>query len=377
MKLVKAVLEFLFGTSTAAPTTPAVKTEEDVETQRNRLYSNLENGYRTNWDGFFSAIQYLIDAAETMEHIKKVLEYAGIGAWYTDRLDLEQLWKKWIEKATLAEEMEQMWAYREWLTHPQKNALIRRWYALATTFDQIANIPERNGDNVLNGLIKAKKVKLIEKALQSATTCSELISICTRAGDDFKPTTLSTYSGWDKDELLTIAEISHLYSQTASDIPLSAEAVEKWTKVSMRDMDNAKTGDVSDVLRNCHSSARRALTEKWDLMSAKEVASATTESEIVQALERARPESSARIAACEKLDAIRMVLVEEASTKEELWKLLELQTLSTDFPSVRLTVEKYVDLAETEQEMRKVWHWTENLPSTQQLLLHKLSALIK
>ena len=392
MKLIETVRRLLFGTSTTNPNpAPAVQAEvvtsmseaEVVETKRQRLYvilkekRHLNGNYMADWKRFWHAIQYLIDVAETMEHLKKVVRHIDFAS-YSHHIDLEQLWKKWIEKATLAEEMEQMWEYRKWIGHGQESVVIRKWYAFATTFDQIVNIPCVREDEVLNCLIQAKKDKLAKEALEAAASCTELIKVWWQIEHNLRPTTLISHPSWDKDEDLDLRTIKEVITDVGSDTPLKKEADEKWLKVSLRKIGAAKlASEMRGLTSWIHPSAKASHTERWDLLSAAEVANATKAEDIHDAMNAARTGSAAQTFAVNKLETLNMEQVKNASTLEEFWQCLSKGGVLDGSPSSKLAIEKYIVLAHTEDQLRQVWSFTEELPEVRSLLVQKLSTFIK
>lgn len=372
-KIVKMILNRIFGKSQTelAPTpTPEVK----VEAECKRICRILDE---TVWPGRGPRIPYvvyLIEIAETMEYLRKALKYAQY-VGYIGEEKWEQLWSKWIEKATGTWDLYHLYQCGR---RGKEETIIRKWYSISTTYKDIRLIPCTE-DKILNALIHTKKVQLAHRDCETALTCTKLLDVWLEIDDGFRPVSLSGYGGWNNDEGLTLEHLlSCNFGKCRLDIPIKKEVYEKWLKLSLREIEVCQsTVEMAVLEAHVHPDAKQTLIEKWDSLSIDEVANAVEEQIIAEAQQRSRTGSIASQTALSRLEAINVERVRKASTLDELWSVICKHSVPDDYPSIKLAIEEYAGLATTEKEIRNIWSWAEKMPEVRSLLTEKLGRLIK
>jgi hypothetical protein len=326
-------------------------------------------------------INTLISWAENLWHLRVAVKsgHPASGYHISGKVNYRQLWGKWLKFATNISELQEMKEYWKWLDADEKTSLVRKWYALATTLDEMLGIPRLGRDKILQELVTTKRRELFLLALQNASTCNEITSICLKVDSEDEPSgSLTQFDAWQKDEDADLPQLMMLCDKY--DTSFKTDASDKWHIVSKRKIAAAQS--LAELRLTPTSEIHERLTaeyiERWDALAMAEVTVTSTVEDLERLRSECRKESAARRLVYEKLDDLMCGLLQKEIDGASPDSLSRNLCFTNEYPKAhRIAVEKHVDLATTEDVIRSIWSCTDKFPDLRERLANKLTLLIK
>lgn len=322
----------------------------------------------------------LVELAESREHLRFILQEVCPRDSYGKDLAWGLIWDKWVRLAIIVSDLQFVWGHCRYMSVERQNAILRKWYSLATTFDEMLTIPKSPDDHIFNQLIVVKRRRIIHEALQNATTCRGIISILVKVEyEDMLGGTLLCYDAWRNDQDVGLEELKHLEARSGVNFrDFQGDISAKWLIVSKRKISEAQTTqEITSFPRSAiHPEAEMEFTERWDALAVAELALASTVDGVRDVVNYCRPGSEVSRLARAKFDQLYCDLLEKQGLTQE-----DLENLSWNTEccpvAARIATEQLVGMVTTEEEMRKLWPRASKFPQLKEQLADKLIPLIR